>query len=383
MAENSDDFLEMLEDHQLIEPGFVFGSRVPQNIPEPSLFLPNPSAPPATFAPRLRPRQIPRPSLGHTTEQAGRPVRVRRSRAPQPQPHPDPHLRNILAPAPAQPAPFIDLTEEPDSPDLSRARALPAQAVQNARNPRRTNSQRISPPQLARTDGTFVGRSANVIDLTVDSPEEQRPSRHYPHAGRMFPRPDDLIEVEIISQRPALSAGSSFAFGPFRRLVIGADIDIAAVFNPPNLDISRNAYARQPSPKPRMPTPPPAQEGFTRNTCTDPEKESESVVICPACDEELAYDPTGNVTQSSVGTAKGKRKRAPGEHHFWALKKCGHVYCADCFENRKPTKTNRDGVGFRSPDARAPHLVGNDLRCAVNDCDTKVSAKTEWVGIFL
>jgi hypothetical protein len=341
MAENSDDFLEMLEDHQLIEPGFVFGSRVPQNIPEPSLFLPNPSAPPATFAPRLRPRQIPRPSLGHTTEQAGRPVRVRRSRAPQPQPHPDPHLRNILAPAPAQPAPFIDLTEEPDSPDLSRARALPAQAVQNARNPRRTNSQRISPPQLARTDGTFVGRSANVIDLTVDSPEEQRPSRHYPHAGRMFPRPDDLIEVEIISQRPALSAGSSFAFGPFRRLVIGADIDIAAVFNPPNLDISRNAYARQPSPKPRMPTPPPAQEGFTRNTCTDPEKESESVVICPACDEELAYDPTGNVTQSSVGTAKGKRKRAPGEHHFWALKKCGHVSYLDTYLVTFLTVTNK------------------------------------------
>jgi hypothetical protein len=70
---------------------------------------------------------------------------------------------------------------------------------------------------------------------------------------------------------------------------------------------------------------PPAREGFTRDTCTDPEKESESVVICPACSEELAYDPTGTMTQSSVGGNKGKRKRAPGEHHFWALKKCGHV----------------------------------------------------------
>ncbi|RGP61791.1 cell cycle control protein [Fusarium sporotrichioides] len=378
MAENSDDFLEMLDEHQLMELGIGLGSRVPQNDPEPSLFLPSPSAPPATFAPRLRPRTITRPSPGNTIDQSnlGRPVRSRRSRAPQP--HPDPHLRNILAPEPAQQAPVIDLTEEPDSPELLRARALPAQAAPNARNPRRTNSQRVSPPQLARTDGTFVGRSANVIDLTVDSPEEERPPRHFPHAGRMIPRPDDLIEVEIISQRSV----PSFALGPFRRLagIIGADI---AVFNPPNLDISRNAYARPPSPKPRMPTPPPAREGFTRNTCTDPEKESESVVICPACNEELAYDPTGTVTQSSVGTAKGKRKRAPGEHHFWALKKCGHVYCADCFENRKPTKTNRDGVGFRSPDARPPNLVGNELRCAVDDCDTKVSAKTEWVGIFL
>jgi hypothetical protein len=323
MAENSDDFLEMLEEHELIE--IEFGSRRSQNNPEPSLFLPSPSAPPATFPPpRPRSRPITRPSSVRPTAQpsTGRPVRSRRSHAPQP--HLEPHLRNILAPEPPQQAPVIDLTEEPDSPVQSRARALPAQTAQNPRNPRRTNSQRISPPQLARTDGTFVGRSASVIDLTVDSPEEERSYRHYAHAGRMIARPDELIELEIISQRPAL--GSAFAIAPFRRFA--GIFDIAA-FNPPNLDISRPAFGRQPSPKPRMPTPPPAREGFTRNTCTDPEKESESVVICPACNEELAYDPTGTVTQSSVGTAKGKRKRAPGEHHFWALKKCGHVRCLD------------------------------------------------------
>ncbi|KAM0362015.1 hypothetical protein ACHAO7_011409 [Fusarium culmorum] len=132
-----------------------------------------------------------------------------------------------------------------------------------------------------------------------------------------------------------------------------------------------------------MPTPPPTREGFTRNTCLDPEKESESVVICPSCNEELAYDPSRTVTQGSVGTAKGKRKRGPGEHHFWALKKCGHVYCVDCYENRNPTEPNRDRVGFRSPDASMPCYIGNDLICAVDNCSTKVSARTEWVGIFL
>ncbi|KAF5623828.1 cell cycle control [Fusarium sp. NRRL 52700] len=282
---------------------------------------------------------------------------------------------------PQEATPVIDLTEEPDSPVQSRATLLdilqPARPP--ARNPRRTNSQRISPPQLARTDGTFVGRAENVIDLTADSPEEDRSHFRGRHEG---PRPDELIELEIISQRPALASLPFAAFGPFRRLagIFGA-ADIA--FNPPNLDISRNAFARQPTPKPQMSPPPPTREGFTRNTCTDPEKESESVVICPACNEELAYDPSGTVTQSSVGQQKGKRKRAPGEHHFWAIKKCGHVYCADCYENRKPTKANRDGVGFRSPDGRPVLAASNDLRCAVDGCESKVSQKSEWVGIFL
>lgn len=326
MAENSDDFLEMLGEQELIDLGL--GPRSHQNNPEPSLFLPSPSAPPATFPPpRPRTRPITRPNLGRPTtlSSSGRPVRSRRSRAPQP--HPDPHLRNILAPELPQQAPVIDLTEEPDSPILSRA-TVPTQASQNTRNPRRTNSQRISPPQLARTDGTFVGRSANVIDLTVDSPEEERSFRYHQPPRHTIPRPDELIELEIISQRPALSSVPAYAFAPLRRLagILGADI---AAFNAPNLDISRNAFARQPSPKPRMSPPPPTRDGFTRNTCTDPEKESESVVICPACNEELAYDPSGTVTQSSVGTSKGKRKRAPGEHHFWALKKCGHVSFTD------------------------------------------------------
>ncbi|KAJ9422304.1 hypothetical protein QL093DRAFT_2310593 [Fusarium oxysporum] len=313
MAENSDP-LEMFEaggDEDFEH--FFEGAYRPRPNAGDQLFLPHPNAPAAYHNTR------------HT----------RRSRA----------VRNsALHQQPQEATPVIDLTEEPDSPVQSRARLDILQPARPpARNPRRTNSQRISPPQLARTDGTFVGRAENVIDLTADSPEEDR--SHF-RGRREVPRPDELIELEIISQRPALGSLPNFAaFGPFRRL--------AGIF------------------------------GFTRNTCTDPEKESESVVICPACNEELAYDPSGTVTQSSVGTQKGKRKRAPGEHHFWAVKKCGHVYCADCYENRKPTKANRDGVGFRSPDGRPASATPNDLRCAVDGCDTKVSQKSEWVGIFL
>ncbi len=67
---------------------------------------------------------------------------------------------------------------------------------------------------------------------------------------------------------------------------------------------------------------PPTRPGFTRDTHTATEDAEETVVICPACNEELAYDPTEAAAESA--TSK-KRKRVPGDHHFWALKKCGHV----------------------------------------------------------
>ncbi|KAM0253704.1 hypothetical protein ACHAP5_000281 [Fusarium lateritium] len=296
MADSSDDFVEVLDDEDFLE---LQTRSARSNNNSGQLFLPNPSAP-AAFVTRRRAQHTDRYPRRHPAQ------------------FPPQQLQE-----PQEPAPVIDLTEEPDSPVLSRADFAPAQAaIHVARNPRRTNSQRISPPQLARTDGTFVGRTASVIDLTVDSPEEERPPNYATRAARVIPFADELIELEIISQRPALGALPSFAaLGPLRRLagIFGA----GAAFNPPNLDISRNAFARPPSPKPPMETPPPTREGFSRNTCTDPE-ESERVVICPACNEELAYDPTGTVTASSVGTSKGKRKRSPGEHHFWAVKKCGH-----------------------------------------------------------
>ncbi|VTO90213.1 unnamed protein product [Fusarium graminearum] len=273
-------------------------------------------------------------------------------------------------PAPER-ADVIDLTQEPDSPIQLPTRSIP-QPAQILGNPRRTNSQHVSQPQLVPTDSGPVGRRRIVIDLTADPPEEGRFSSRYPHDGLVIATP---IEHERISPPPARDLIYGSEYRSFRRFAEVLGLNIAGL-NPPSPDISRNAFARPPSPKPRMPTPPPTREGFTRNTCLDPEKESESVVICPSCNEELAYDPLRTVTQ-------GKRKRGPEEHHFWALKKCGHVYCVDCYKNRNSTEPNRDRVGFRSPDARMPYPTANDLLCAVDNCSTNVFARMEWVGIFL
>ncbi|SPO03103.1 uncharacterized protein DNG_05785 [Cephalotrichum gorgonifer] len=111
----------------------------------------------------------------------------------------------------------------------------------------------------------------------------------------------------------------------------------------------------------------PPREGFTRDTGED------TVVVCPACGDELEYDP---------GKGEGKRrKRDKGDHHFWVVKACGHVYCQNCFEARRPTTRNQskfpalDGSAVAAPQAK--------VRCAVEDCKSEVTVKGAWVGIFL
>ncbi|KAG7408340.1 hypothetical protein Forpe1208_v011935 [Fusarium oxysporum f. sp. rapae] len=146
---------------------------------------------------------------------------------------------------------------------------------------------------------------------------------------------------------------------------------------------SFHPLARQPDHKPRAPSPPPTRVGFTRDTCADPEKDSENVAICPACCNELAYDPYDTLLDNPVNTSTGKRKRAPKGRRFWALKNCGHVYCADCYNTRKPVQIKRNGTDSRAPDERSPYLVAADFECAIEDCNTRVSTEDDWVGIYL
>ncbi|EWZ78100.1 hypothetical protein FOWG_17577 [Fusarium oxysporum f. sp. lycopersici MN25] len=86
---------------------------------------------------------------------------------------------------------------------------------------------------------------------------------------------------------------------------------------------------------------------------------------------------------SPGNTSKRKRKRAPEGRRFWALKNCGHVYCADCYNTRKPAKIKRNGADSRALDERSPYLVAADFGCDVEDCNTRVSTEDDWVGIYL
>ncbi|KFA54303.1 hypothetical protein S40293_04847 [Stachybotrys chartarum IBT 40293] len=353
-SDDDDDYVEILPDTHTTPDGLI----LPSLDDHLRTFYNAAARPPSGRIERRRPR---RPINGSQYEQLRRLA--------------NPRLYPTEAQPPAQ-TDVIDLTEEPDSPVETRLPPTPAVAPSAGRNPRRTNSQRMSAPRLARSDSTFMAPppAANVIDLTDDSPSDDLSMQH-PFLHTMEPTRDQLLEFQLDQRRQV----ANFTRGFNRRLagIFGTDM-FRNAFLTPHLDVTRSAGfpSRPASPKPPMEPIPAAREGFTRGTRAEPEEGDETVVICPACQEELAYDPTG--AAAAVGTSGKKKRRAPGEHHFWAVKKCGHVYCADCFENRRPTK-NSSGAGFPT----LAHGAVTDIRCAVEACDTKVSAKTEWVGIFL
>ncbi|KAM0281813.1 hypothetical protein ACHAQH_003302 [Verticillium albo-atrum] len=303
-------------------------------------------------------------------------------------------------------AEVIDLTNEPDSPIQAHARPI-------SQNIRRQNSQARNPPAFARSDSSILGGPA-VIDLTDDAPDRpappalpglprRPPARHAYHSPellflnqRQIPRHQQQNRRDGVQSRAARSRQANMLNGLRRNIL--HHLPFLNLFNPDpadgNLDMvegmmgnpfnpvghiqlqyQHGAFDRRPpSPKPVHVPPPAARSGFSRDTKAD----NSSAYICPACNEELAYDPleasSAPAPQASRSTRLGKRPRS--EHHFWALKGCGHVYCEDCYENRKPTN-KRPNTGFLHG--------GRDhkLSCAVEGCDTQVTNKGSWVGIYL
>ncbi|PTB65084.1 hypothetical protein BBK36DRAFT_1169860 [Trichoderma citrinoviride] len=408
MSRSGDEGLELSSDDDLIEVQFDVSQASAPSSRGHSIFenLLHPQGVPSRGRPAADSTMAGSVSLRPTASHSRRPQPAQSSTASQPRgrhSHPQSQQASMLrawAGASASssesrpPATtYIDLTDEPDSPvERRRTQASDPQAMLQqvpnniaGRHPRRTNSQRISPPQLARSDSTLVGGPSSYIDLTVDEDEQQqqqqrsgrehwrtRAAHQHPHHHHHNTRHGDdrLVALRLMSgsHQEQLESGIRVlgrTLADFLNGSLGATL-------------SQSRFPAEPEsrPKPPMEPIPSATAGFTRDTRADGGQSEELVTICPACNEELAYDPTESSTPSK------KRKRAVGEHHFWALKSCGHVYCAECFENRKPTKNAPEGVGFRYPPGKS-NATPNDILCAVDGCGTKVASKTEWVGIFL
>jgi hypothetical protein len=250
--------------------------------------------------------------------------------------NPRPDLESVTRPQSQEEV--IDLTNEPDSPIQP----------QPSRHTHRTSRRHVSHPRRSqttsqRTNPTFLPLPATVIDLTEDSPDANPSSA----PGNRSP---ELFIVEALSAPP--NAGSRpqsvslpriepppiNTFGTFFETVIGAirgrnhhrvdeNFDLlrhSPIFNPlgnapPRFDYRNGAFdQRLQSPKPPQEPQLPTREGFTRDTGT------EVVIVCPACNEELAYDPDQQM-EDSGSSKKPRSKKDKGEHHFWALKACGHV----------------------------------------------------------
>ncbi|KAL2166166.1 hypothetical protein VTG60DRAFT_3172 [Thermothelomyces hinnuleus] len=318
-------------------------------------------------------------------------------------------LRRSRSPPRRQPE-VIDLTGEPDSPELPRAVVPPRGArASNApaagRNPRRHASLNQRTPSLSRTDSSILGNQTNVIDLTLDdspappplpqqlprrnNPDNSPHHRHHHHNHQHRHRHSARAQASDLDNPGGF--GARFA-GIFRNLDIihrfgfgrqpevevqfiggrGLNMDNPLGANIPNLDYRVSGSHSGSTPKPDHVPPPPAREGFTRDTGNP-----DDVIICPSCEQELKYDPdAGN--ESGVRPAKKPRTRKDQEeHHFWALKDCGHVYCKDCYENRRVGSKN-SSVRFR----RDPENSRKNL-CAVEGCTSEANNKSSWVGLFV
>ncbi|KAI4863945.1 hypothetical protein F4820DRAFT_425245 [Hypoxylon rubiginosum] len=320
---------------------------------------------------------------------------------------------------------------EPEVIDLTGDVSPPQAAPQHSHswNMRRRRSQRNSPPRLSRSDASYVGERT-VIDLVSDSdsgdPEpvsmpplrrndRPRPRRTYnippllemtpeqamaplePYPQNMPPLPrlqnyqhiqrfiQNIPIFRLLNNPQGLREGEDEDLVMVsHRNILPADNPIRPDGIPPpalapiHLDYNIHPFANPPqvpgggTPKPAHEPPEDTRQGFTRNTAED------VIAICPSCEQELAYE-DGNDGGSGTSSKKARSKKDKAEHHFWAVKACGHVYCRKCFDNRKPVGKNPVPVGFR-PD---PSGAKNKMLCAVDDCESEVSSKNVWVGIFM
>ncbi|KAM7207427.1 hypothetical protein V8F20_002307 [Naviculisporaceae sp. PSN 640] len=343
-----------------------------------------------------------------STHTSGR-IQTQSSRRRQTQLPAGPARTRTAAPA------FIDLTEEPDSPEGPRNRngpsttnnsrpgplnpltlpSLSTNAIRHSNNPRRQMSLNHRTPSLTRSDGSLLGNrtalppQADVIDLTMDDdpPAPVRPNNPPPVTRRPHRQflPAIINPIDVEEEYPL--AGRSGIVGILHRIGFGTllntvHLDMQTIDplggNRPNFNYQANGYnsgGRTPN-KPVHEPPAKAREGFTRNTASA----GEDAFVCPACEEELTYDPDeeGPASPGKGGPApkRARTRKDREEHHFWAVKECGHVFCKKCFDTRKPTKANKSK--FRTDPEHPRRVI-----CAVDDCKSDVSSKTAWVGLFI
>ncbi|KUI65477.1 E3 ubiquitin-protein ligase complex slx8-rfp subunit rfp1 [Cytospora mali] len=142
--------------------------------------------------------------------------------------------------------------------------------------------------------------------------------------------------------------------------------------NPPDFNYQANGFGgygggRQPTPKPDFEAPPAARAGFTRDTGPDKVTDEEQVFV-------------GGRSAKKVRTKKDRE-----EHHFWAVKACGHVYCKSCYDNRKKHSKGKDSAAAKTGFQFQPSETARSVKiyCAVDDCESEVSPNNAWVGIFM
>lgn len=204
---------------------------------------------------------------------------------------------------------------------------------------------------------------------------------HHPHGdrsslGEMLRRGTQFMfqnfnnaALNIMPNRPntiqAVNANTGLVAGP-RDDFAGLRFDYQQPAFPMD---DRESETPQVTSEPYKP-PPRAKDGFTRNV------EEDEILICPACNEELA---------SGDGEVK---------QQVWIIKQCGHVslkkplaanqanrrqvYCGECATKRPVKGNKRDARNARNRDKT------NAFRaCAIAGCEKPVLSKGSMFQIYL
>ncbi|KAL4965521.1 putative RING finger domain protein [Aspergillus stella-maris] len=266
---------------------------------------------------------------------------------------------------PEEESEVIDLTNEPDSPEITRRQV-----------PESSSSRASRPPRFSREDILD-----NFIDLADDdevevpsSPEVQFVSSNTrPRPPPPPPRMEGLMSANFWRMLPALpqmfrptNEGAHRREIPWRHAHHLTRPELETLFigdssgGPLDLtiDLDDGAWgflgitperdrAERERPRSTYKPPSPAPEGFTRNV------EEDDVATCPNCDEELGM---GDETKQQI----------------WVSKQCGHVFCGECASNRSLTKARKSNAKTKP-----------FSRCPVPDCGKLVSAPKAMFQVYL
>ncbi|KAL4920564.1 hypothetical protein BDW62DRAFT_7699 [Aspergillus aurantiobrunneus] len=246
----------------------------------------------------------------------------------------------------------IDLTNEPDSPELPRqgrqprfGREIMADVVdldedEDPDPPSSPEVQFVSsnvrqPPPPPRTQGLMSSNFWRMLPL----PQMFRQTNEVAHRREIpWRTASHLSRTELETLIIGDGTGGSMD------LTINLDnADWGSLGITPDRDQVERERPRSESYKP----PSPAPEGFTRSVTED------DVATCPNCDCELG---TGDDTKQQI----------------WVAKQCGHVYCGECAVNRSLTKAKKANLKTK-PFAK----------CQIPECGKPISAPKAMFQVYL
>ncbi|KAL5046105.1 hypothetical protein BDW71DRAFT_182823 [Aspergillus fruticulosus] len=251
----------------------------------------------------------------------------------------------------------IDLTNEPDSPQLPR-RQLPESNSRRprARPPRFGRNIMTDFVDLAEEDDDPDPPSSPEVQFVSSTTRQPPPSQTQRPASLLASNFWSILPLPHTLFRPTNEGGyrrpwqTRTHFSPETDLWLGDGPGAEVMATPEvnwDLAVPPGFERQRERPRDTYKPPSPALEGFTRSATED------DVAICPNCDEELG---------------KGDEVK----QQIWISKQCGHVYCGECAVNRSMAKAKKNSSKTKP-----------FSRCPVPGCGKHVSSPKSMFQVYL